>query len=80
MCLVFLAFLITTCAIAYPKGARLCMQYSFAGRVLWYYATITLALIALSCISICFVACCVGGIFISADTTKVDAEGGDESE
>ena len=77
MCLIFLAFLIMACIFAYPKGAVQCMQFSLGGRVLWYYATITLVLIALSCVSICAVACCVG---VFASGQKVVQEGGTEAE
>ena len=74
MCLLFLAFFIMACIYAYPKGAVQCMQFSLGGRVLWYYATITLVLIALSCVSICAVACCVG-IFASGQKVG-EQEGG----
>ena len=81
MCLVFLAFLIMTCVFSYPKGARQCMVHSLAGRVLWYYATITLSLLALSCVSICTVAYCVGCFTASkVDSPRLNSEGGKESD
>ena len=60
MSLVFLAFLIMTCIFVYQKGARQCMQHSFAGTVLWYYATIILALIAVSIVFVGLIGCCYG--------------------
>merc|ERR1719263_1048010 len=82
MYLVFFAFLIMSAVYAYPAGAVQCMASSgaaYAGKVLWYYATINFVLWGLAICGCCFALCCgaamLGGVAV---TNKNDNEGGIE--
>merc|ERR1711908_151770 len=72
MGLLFLAFYLLCCKYVYPASTSECLQYSFAGRVIWYYATIVSCIIGLSLIVLVVVAicaCCKAG---EASNIQVD--------
>ena len=71
MSLLFLAFLIICCSYAYPSAAQLCMVHSFAGRVLWWYATIALILIGIAVLIVSAIAICIGCL---SEVENPDAE------
>ena len=72
--MIFFIFLIICCSFAYSKSSRLCLVYSFAGRVLWYYATIALCVIGVSFLMVLFIGLCMG------DCCSVDTDADNNTE
>ena len=67
-----------TAAYAYSASGKACLEESYAGKVLWYYATICLitagSICVLSCLCGCIMACCGAKLMGQMEGGEAEAE------
>ena len=58
MGLIYLAFYVICCIVVYSGSISRCLQNSFAGKVIWYYATISSCVIGVTLLGLLIVGTC----------------------